>query len=456
MAEAGPSNYAARQQVLPDGAVSETDVQAPTDAQAVSESDGMIGAGLNLQELQQPLSKNARKRLLKMERFEAQKAARRARDKEKKKEKQARRREESRSELRSGADVVRQRPPPKIRKPFDAAVCIDLGFDDLMTDKEITSMSSQIGFVYASNKSSASPFRRLVFSGPGPQIASHSDKSSFNESSDAAFSKMQADEESVRSIVPFAESPTGKRMTSAWKWELWKNIERVPRGGLESLIDHERDATNELSPVTAGPTKDVASERRLNKADSADLADADADASLEAEPTIKAFRAQDIIYLTADGSETLTDLEAGKMYVIGGLVDRNRHKNICLDKARALGVRAARLPIDEEHLDHRALNSRKVLTVNQVFDILLGWVETRDWASALDRGVPGRKFAEETKSQKRARLASASSSTDHERGAIMQQLSALENEHEIPAFQNASASEGLDEDELYNSSNVDR
>lgn len=38
------------------------------------------------------------------------------------------------------------------------------------------------------------------------------------------------------------------------------------------------------------------------------------------------------------------------------------------------------------------LKTRKVLTVNQTFDILLKWVETRDWEQALYAVVPKRKF----------------------------------------------------------------
>jgi len=64
-------------------------------------------------------------------------------------------------------------------------------------------------------------------------------------------------------------------------------------------------------------------------------------------------------------------------------------QNLCLDKAKESGVRAAQLPIGR-FLSH--LPTRKVLTVNQVFEILVKWVETRDWELSLYTVVPKRKF----------------------------------------------------------------
>ena len=41
------------------------------------------------------------------------------------------------------------------------------------------------------------------------------------------------------------------------------------------------------------------------------------------------------------------------------------------------------------------MRTRKVLTVNQTFEILLKWVETRSWEQALSAVMPKRKFNNE-------------------------------------------------------------
>ena len=40
-----------------------------------------------------------------------------------------------------------------------------------------------------------------------------------------------------------------------------------------------------------------------------------------------------LVYLTADSSNTITDLDPSDAYIIGGIVDRNRYLRLTLDRA---------------------------------------------------------------------------------------------------------------------------
>ncbi|KAJ3863467.1 guanine-1-methyltransferase-domain-containing protein [Lentinula novae-zelandiae] len=106
---------------------------------------------------------------------------------------------------------------------------------------------------------------------------------------------------------------------------------------------------------------------------------------------------QKIVYLTADSGEEIEELKPGETYIIGALVDRNRYKNLTFDKATKESIRHARLPIGKYI---SSLPTRKVLTVNQVFEIMLKWVETRDWEEAFNCIIPKRKFLDSRKKGK--------------------------------------------------------
>lgn len=98
-----------------------------------------------------------------------------------------------------------------------------------------------------------------------------------------------------------------------------------------------------------------------------------------------------VVYLTSDSTTVLDSLDNSKIYVIGGIVDRNRLKRAAIDRAVALGVETARLPI-EEHL--QAMASTRVLTCNHVFELLLQYRENGgNWEKALVHVLPSRKEA---------------------------------------------------------------
>ncbi|KAF8842683.1 hypothetical protein BDN67DRAFT_925683 [Paxillus ammoniavirescens] len=274
----------------------------------------------------QGLSKNAQKRAAKAARLHELKLERRAREKEVKKRK---RRE--RAEAIANGDSTLAQKRPKINaagevKVFNARVVIDLGFDDLMSDKEVNSLTSQLAYTYSANRRAAHSFSSLLFTSLYGRTKERLD----------------------------AMNEAGYRRWSRTEWweegydRLWTDLEASP--------------------------SDQSSTKKIN---------------LQHDPQSAADGIRSTaVYLTADSEEELLELKEGETYIIGGICDHNRYKNLCLDKAINSSIRHARLPIGR----YIALATRKVLTVNQVFEILLKWADTRSWEEAFWAVIPRRKF----------------------------------------------------------------
>lgn len=101
------------------------------------------------------------------------------------------------------------------------------------------------------------------------------------------------------------------------------------------------------------------------------------------------IKKEDLIYLTSDSPNILKELDESKAYVIGGLVDHNHHKGLTYKQASDYGINHAQLPLG----NFVKMNSRKVLAVNHVFEIILEYLETRDWQEAFFTILPQRKGA---------------------------------------------------------------
>lgn len=105
-------------------------------------------------------------------------------------------------------------------------------------------------------------------------------------------------------------------------------------------------------------------------------------------PVEEAYDVKDCVYLTADTDNVLTELDTSKHYIIGAMVDHNRLKNITVDKAKNLGMSVAALPISK----YIKLSTRRVLTVNQVYEILIEYIKQKDWEKAFFSVIPQRKL----------------------------------------------------------------
>ncbi|KAJ1927850.1 tRNA (guanine(9)-N(1))-methyltransferase [Tieghemiomyces parasiticus] len=225
---------------------------------------------------EEPLSKSARKRLLKQEKWEAGKDARRA----KKKEQRKTRKEERRELIAQG---VLAPPPPRTDRfageQTDLTVVLDMSFDELMNDK-------------------------------APRKA-----------------HLVATEFHGRAQARMQNVLTGSAN--------WKDI-RFETCSYLDLYPKER-----------------------------------------------------LVYLTADAETSLQTLDESKVYILGTFVDKNRHKGLTYKKATEQGIATAQLPIGE----YLKMATRKVLTVNQVLEIMLGYLEHGSWEAAMKEFIPQRKLA---------------------------------------------------------------
>lgn len=98
--------------------------------------------------------------------------------------------------------------------------------------------------------------------------------------------------------------------------------------------------------------------------------------------------AKKIVYLTHDAEDVLESLNEDDVYVIGGIVDRNRLKGATKTKADKAGVRAARLNLDSYvSMEH----GTRVLTVNHCVDILIYVANGTSWGEAYKKVLPDRK-----------------------------------------------------------------
>lgn len=100
---------------------------------------------------------------------------------------------------------------------------------------------------------------------------------------------------------------------------------------------------------------------------------------------------KELIYLTSDSDNIISELQSDKIYIIGGIVDRNRHKYITLKSADEYKISHGRLPLES---CLAKMPSTKVLTCNHVFGILLGYRKHKNWTEALQDVLPTRKAAE--------------------------------------------------------------
>lgn len=100
------------------------------------------------------------------------------------------------------------------------------------------------------------------------------------------------------------------------------------------------------------------------------------------------FDPADVVYLSPDAEEALDEVLETKVYIVGGIVDRNLNKGLTLEAAEAGRARVVRLPFDEYLPD--VPRGDRVLTVCACVGVLMGVHAGQGWREALEKSVPRR------------------------------------------------------------------
>ena len=346
------------------------------------------------------LSKSQLKKLRKKQEWEAGRDDRKVKRREKTKERKARKRvarREEEAEAKATGQVVQL----KTRKPLrpvhlPVTFVIDCGFDDLMIEKERISLGSQVTRAYSDN--SRAPFQaQLVVSSWGGKL-----KERFETVLSGAYHNWShvefLDGDFVEAANAAKDAMGGKnnrKLAGAFQKYALSIPSRAPKAESDPhAAPHAREVVPEEGSKqgangnglpSAGPVpshdpesaqKEIAPSSKMQNDDQPALS-ADKIDTHEGE----------VIYLTSDSPYTLDELKPYSTYIIGGLVDKNRHKGICYKTAMEKGIKTAKLPISE----YMEMQSRFVLATNHVVEIMVRWLECGDWGKAFMQVMPKRK-----------------------------------------------------------------
>lgn len=352
------------------------------------------------------ISKSQMKKLRKKAEWEAGKDWRKQQKKAKEVAKKAQRAAEKAALLAAG---IAPKPVPKaypanaIQVPI--TLLLDCDFDEYMMDKEILSLGQQITRSYSDNKHAryrahlvVSSFRARLKERFETVLASHHlgwrgvtfSEKHFVEAAKDAHDKMVGPEggriagallgegqEKDKHNEGEAKTSTGDKGVAlegvAVPVSTPKSVTESGQTTADSVPKSQEQTTAEPPSSTANSTTAVPSKRP----------------SPPKTPQIPIPTTPQLVYLSSDSEHTLDSLSPYTTYIIGGIVDKNRHKGLCHRRAMELGIPTAKLPIGE----YMQMQSRTVLATNHVVEIMVNWLEKGDWGDAFLKAIPKRKEA---------------------------------------------------------------
>lgn len=101
---------------------------------------------------------------------------------------------------------------------------------------------------------------------------------------------------------------------------------------------------------------------------------------IHTKPITDVFPVENLVYLTSQSVNVLKHYNPDDIYVIGGAVEKCINQPASLSRAKALGIRTARFPLEE--ILHWGL-ARKEIRLDLQLKILLDFKNSGDWKEAF-------------------------------------------------------------------------
>lgn len=367
------------------------------------------------------LSKSQLKKQKRKEAWEAGREDRKAKRRDKAKEKKARKRAE-RDEARAKAvqdqddgehagnnhgkdqnertwlprKTHRFQQQTRVRLPI--AFVLDCSFDKLMTEKEIISLGSQLTRCYSDN--TKSPYSAHFY------ISSWTPESELRKRFEGlmrgTYRNWKGIEFTEQDFVEAGKmaheamiGPAGGKM--AGMFEKYAQVSNTTEPTTTTSPDENMNGTmnekdREQLPATATPSEEP-QDTTVPTPSSNSHPQTSLPTSIPTSLPLQPPSHPRLIYLTSDSPHTLSTLQPYTTYIIGGLVDKNRHKSLCYNTAVRLNIPTAKLPLAQ----YMKMTSREVLATNHVAEIMLRWLDKDagggDWGAAFLGVLPKRKGA---------------------------------------------------------------
>ncbi|KAB8293037.1 hypothetical protein EYC80_007399 [Monilinia laxa] len=339
------------------------------------------------------LSKSQIKKRKKQEEWEANKSKRAEFRRIKRKERQARK------AAAQASGLLPPPPPSSSRRPIQVPVAflIDCDFESYMMEKEIISLTAQVTRCYSDNRTAV--YRgHMGIAGWGGKMKERFEgvlAGNFNSWKGVKFLE-EGWVEAAGIMDGLMRGAEGGKLVGALARENGLEEWKKPVKESKKLEDSATEPTESAQPEVKDeqePAEPISTPTEAPTTSGSTSIPTPSNPQEAPEPTLSTSPSTtttpNIIYLSSDSENTLTTLTPNTTYIIGGIVDKNRHKGLCYKRACDAGIPTAKLPIGE----YMTMQSRTVLTVNHVMEIMIRWLETGDWGEAFLKVIPKRKEA---------------------------------------------------------------